>query len=280
MSLEIAGISIIAAFFAGVLSVASPCMLPIVPAYLGYLTGAAFAGEGAPSSQRSYSAAAVSVAAGGGGTVAVAERPDQRAAAGSAGQSPFLHALSFVSGFSLVFIIFGVSLGLVGFFLRDQQDLILKVSGSLLILLGLHLAQVITIPFMEREKRWEVASSAKAGYARSFVVGSAFSCGWSPCIGPTLGAILALAVSSGTVAQASLLLTAYSVGLAIPFLAMGLAFNSVRPVYERLKRYMGVINYISGALLIIMGILIFTNSLINLNSLFNFGFLQDITSNA
>jgi len=190
--------------------------------------------------------------------------------------SPFLHALSFVSGFSAVFILFGVSLGVLGFFLRDQQDIILKVAGGLLIVLGLHLAKVITIPFLEQERRLQVNAGTKVSYARSFLVGSTFSAGWSPCIGPTLGAILTLAVSSGTVAQASVLLLAYSAGLAIPFLALGLAFNGVRPFYQRLKRYMGVINYLSGALLIVVGILIFTNSLINLNDLFNFGFLGDI----
>ncbi|MFQ5880832.1 MAG: cytochrome c biogenesis CcdA family protein, partial [Dehalococcoidia bacterium] len=192
--------------------------------------------------------------------------------------SPFLHALSFTSGFSLVFILFGISLGLVGFFLRDQQDIILKLAGGLLIVLGLHLSRVITIPFLEQERRLDVDAGTKVGYARSFVVGSAFSAGWSPCIGPTLGAILALAVSSGTVLQAGILLLAYSAGLAIPFLAMGLAFNSVKPIYNRVKPYMGVVNYVSGALLIVIGIIIFTNSLINFNSLFNFGFLGDIAA--
>ena len=192
--------------------------------------------------------------------------------------SPFLHSLSFVSGFSLVFVTFGVSLGIVGFFLRDQQDIILKVAGSLLIVLGLHLARVITIPWMQQEKRIEVGVGQRIGYTRSFLVGSAFSAGWSPCIGPTLGAILALAVASGTVAQAGILLAAYSLGLAVPFLSMGLAFHSVKPLYIRIKRYTGIVNYISGALLIVIGILIFTDSLINLNSLFNFGFLEDLAA--
>jgi len=177
-------------------------------------------------------------------------------------------------------VLFGVSLGIVGFFLRDQQELILKVSGGLLVVLGLHLAGVITIPFLEQEHRLNVGSGAKVGYARSFLVGSAFSAGWSPCIGPTLGAILALAVSSGTVAQAGILLLAYAAGLSVPFLAMGLAYSSVKPVYVRVKRYMGAVNYLSGALLIIVGLLIFTNSLINLNTLFDFGGLGDISAEA
>ena len=151
---------------------------------------------------------------------------------------------------------FGVSLGILGYFLRDHQDIILKISGTLLIVMGLHLSGVITIPFLEQERRSMRRSGSRIGYARSFVVGSTFSAGWSPCIGPTLGAILGLAVSSGTVAEAGVLLLIYSLGLSVPFLAMGLAYNGVKPVYERVKRYSGWINYVSGAMLIVVGILV------------------------
>src|SRR3990172_2180985 len=201
--------------------------------------------------------------------------------AGVAGPSRFLQAVAFVSGFSLLFIAFGASIGLLGlllggneFFIRDQQDTILKVAGGMLIVLGLHLSGVITIPFLEQERRVNVRTSDKVGYARSFVVGSSFSAGWSPCIGPTLGATLALSAASASVWQGMILLGVYSVGLSVPFLAMGLAFNTLRPAYQWLKRYMGVINYASGALLIIVGILVFTDSLVNMNSLFNFDFLN------
>jgi len=272
---ELGGVSLLLAFVAGLLSCASPCVLPLIPAYLGYLTGASFEGAAAGPGQQPVGAAVASAVGSPGiavsaGVAARVEPPP----------SPFRHALSFVAGFSLVFVAFGVSLGLVGFFLRDHQDVILKVAGGLLIVMGLHLSGVITIPFLEQERRLDVGGGARVGYARSFFVGSAFSAGWSPCIGPTLGAILALAVSSGTVLEAGALLLVYSAGLSVPFLAMGLAFNSVRPVYDRLKRYMGIVNYVSGALLIVVGILIFTNSLINLNSLFNFGFLGDLSAQA
>jgi cytochrome c-type biogenesis protein len=178
--------------------------------------------------------------------------------------------VSFVAGFSFIFILFGVSLGVIGYFFRDHEDTILKVAGVLLIIMGLHLSGVITIPFLEQERRLDVGRGAQVGYARSFVVGSAFSAGWSPCIGPTLGAIFALAISSGTVLEAGVLFAVYSLGLSIPFLALGLAYNSVRPLYMKAKRYIGVVNYLSGALLIVIGILIFTDSLINLNETFNF----------
>ena len=272
--LEVGGVSLLVAFIAGLLSVASPCVLPMIPAYLGYLTGASLEGTAQTQTVNISQPAAAGVGGGGSsvGSVAVP------ASTSGGTPSPFLHSLAFVSGFSLVFIAFGVSLGLLGFILRDNIDIILKVSGSLLIIMGLHLANVITIPFLDQERRLDVGGGQRVGYAGSFAVGSAFSAGWSPCIGPTLGAILVLAVSSGTVLQAGILLLVYSIGLAIPFLAMGVAYSSVKPLYMRVKRYMGVVNYVSGALLIVIGILIFTDSLINFNSLFNFGFLpaQDL----
>ncbi len=277
---EIGGISIFLAFAAGTLSVASPCVLPLIPVYLGYLTGTAV------DSPQSVAAAAAATAGGGGATaVALGGDPRDRSARGP---SPFLHAVAFVAGFSLVLIAFGASIGLLGFFLgggneffiRDQQDIILKVAGGALIVLGLHLSGVITIPFLEQERRLNLKTGDRVGYTRSFIVGSSFSAGWSPCIGPTLGAVLALSAATASVWQGMILLAVYSAGLSIPFLAMGLAFNKVRPVFNWLKRYMGVINYASGALLIIVGILIFTNSLINLNSLFNFGFLGDLSAEA
>jgi cytochrome c-type biogenesis protein len=271
MDLEIGGVSIFLAFAAGLLSCLSPCVLPLVPAYLGYLTGTSL--ETAPATDRPVVVQEAAIAGGSGGTSTLV-------VAAPSSPSPFLHAASFVSGFSLVFVAFGVSLGVLGYFLRDHQEIILKVSGTLLIVMGLHLSGVITLPFLERERRVDAGGGSRIGYARSFVVGSTFSAGWSPCIGPTLGAILGLAVSSGTVAEAGVLLLIYSAGLSVPFLAMGLAYNGVKPVYQRIKRYSGVINYVSGAMLIVVGILVFTDSLVDMNSLVNFGFLGDISAEA
>jgi cytochrome c-type biogenesis protein len=258
---EVGGVSIFVAFAAGLLSVASPCVLPLVPAYLGYLTGVTL--EGVPV----QTVGVPSAASVGGGTIAVAGPAPARVSS----PSPFLHALAFVSGFTVVFVAFGISIGVVGYVLKDQQDLILKVSGALLIIMGLHLSGVITIPFLEQERRLDVGGGSRVGYARSFFVGSAFSAGWSPCIGPTLGAIFALSVSSSTVLQGGVLLLAYSAGLSIPFLAMGVAYKAVEPVYTKVKRYSGLVNYVAGALLIIIGILVFTDSVSHLNSTFDFG---------
>ncbi len=290
---EVGGISIFLAFAAGTLSVLSPCVLPMIPAYLGYLTGAALdapepvrAAAAASTAPATATAGAASGAGGGGSaTITVSGGPPASAARTP---SPFLHALAFVTGFSLIFVDFGASIGLLAFFLgggnqffiRDQQDLILKFAGGALIVLGLHLSGVITIPLLDTERRLNLKHGDRVAYSRSFIVGSSFSAGWSPCIGPTLGAVLALSAASASVWQGMILLAVYSAGLSIPFLAMGLAFNSVKPVFTWVKRYMGIINYASGALLIVIGILIFTNSLINLNSLFNFGFLSDISGEA
>jgi cytochrome c-type biogenesis protein len=200
---------------------------------------------------------------GGGAAVATAPRP-------VSAPSPFLHSVAFVAGFSAIFILFGISIGIIGWVLKDNQDLILKVAGVMLIVMGLHLAGVITIPFLEQERRIDAGRNQGVGYARSFLVGCAFSAGWSPCIGPTLGAIFALAISSGTVAEGGVLLAFYSLGLAVPFLAMGFAYNGVKPLYTRMKKYVWIVNYLSGALLIVIGILVFTDSLVNLNSTFNF----------
>jgi len=249
---EVGGVGLFVAFAAGLLSCASPCVLPLVPAYLGYLTG--------------VSSPVVSVSGPG---AAAAAAVSTRAA-----PSPFFHALSFVSGFSLVFVILGTSIGVIGFLLRDEQEVLAKAAGVLLIIFGLHLSGVITIPFLEEERRWQYTPTRRLGYARSFLVGSAFSVGWTPCIGPTLGAILALAATSSTVWQGGLLLIIYSFGLAIPFLAMGLAFNVTRGVYERMRPFMGAVNVMSGVLIIVVGILIFTGSLIDLNQFFQVDFLD------
>jgi cytochrome c-type biogenesis protein len=269
VDLEIADVSVFLAFAAGLLSCLSPCVLPLVPAYLGYLTGASL--ETAPARTAAVQQAAI---VGGAGGTATLRAPSQ-----DSPPSPFLHSVSFVGGFTLVFVLlFGVSAGLLGYLLQDNRDLILKISGTLLIVMGLNLSGVITIPFLAQERRPDVGSGAKVGYARSFAVGSAFSAGWSPCIGPTLGAILTLAVSGGSVAEAILLLLVYSAGLSVPFLVMGAAYSSVKPAYERFKPYVGVVNYLSGALLIVIGILVFTDSLIDFNSLFDWGFLGDISA--
>src|SRR4030042_158913 len=149
---EVGGVGLFVAFAAALLPCASPCVLPLVPVYLGYLTGAA---------------APVASASGPGAVAAVA--------APRAAPSPFFHALSFVSGFSLVFVILGTSIGAISFLLRDHEDVLAKAAGVLLIILGLHLSGVITIPFLQGERRWQYSPTRRLGYARSFPLGAASS---------------------------------------------------------------------------------------------------------
>jgi len=253
--LELGGVGLGVAFLAGLFSCLSPCVLPLVPAYLGYLSGAT-------------ATAAQAEAAGPGAAVAVQARP-------TVGGPVLGHALGFVLGFSVVFVLFGVSLGVLGFFLREHLDIVQKVAGSLLIVLGLHLAGVIPIPWLEQERRLGIGGGR--GYLRSFLVGASFASGWSPCIGPTLGAILALAVSGGSWTQAAVLLATYSAGMAVPFLAMGAGFDALRPLYLRLRRWSGAINFVSGVILVVVGVLVFTDSLIGLNRLFDWGPLAELS---
>lgn len=238
---EVGGVSLTIAFAAGLLSCLSPCALPMVPTYLGYLSGATLAP--APSTS----------------------------GAGPPRLLVFYHALGFVAGFSLVFIAIGASVGLVGWILRDNLDLLGKLAGSLMILFGLHLSGILQIPWLHRERRIEYEPRATVGYARSFLVGSAYAVGWTPCVGPTLGAILTLAATSGNVLGGGTLLGIYSLGMALPFLAMGLAFNAFHGFYRRLGPYLGMISFASGILLIVVGTLIYTGSLPAINRYFGFG---------
>jgi len=183
----------------------------------------------------------------------------------------FYHALGFVAGFTAIFIAIGASVGLVGWILRDNLDLLGKIAGSFMILFGLHLSGILQIPWFQREKRIDYEPPTTVGYARSFLVGSAYAVGWTPCIGPTLGAILTLAAASGTVLQGTTLLAFYSLGMALPFLAMGLAFNAVQGFYRRLGPYLGAVSFVSGILLIAVGVLVYTGSLVKINRFFGFG---------
>ncbi|HUF52999.1 MAG TPA: cytochrome c biogenesis CcdA family protein [Dehalococcoidia bacterium] len=240
---EIAGVSLTIAFAAGLLSCLSPCALPMVPTYLGYLSGVPSPG-GSQDAPREGAGPRLTI---------------------------FYHALGFVAGFTLVFIAIGASVGLIGWFLRDNLDLLGKIAGVLMIFFGLQVSGILQIPWFERERRLSFEFPRSLAYARSILVGSAYAIGWTPCIGPTLGVILTLAAAEGSVLQGSALLGFYSLGMAVPFLAMGLAFNSVHRFYRRLGPFLGVIQIFSGTLLIVVGILVYTGSLAQINQYFGFG---------
>ena len=226
-------ISIIVAFSAGLLSFLSPCVLPLVPVYLASLVG-----------------------------------PEIFEARSTGIRLPvFLHSLSFVFGFSLIFITMGAIAGLTGFVINPSLALLNKISGSLLIAFGLFILVALKVPWLNYEKRLNPSLGSTTGYLRSFLIGATFSLAWTACVGPILGGILAIALNSATAWHGAYLLSFYSLGLGLPFLIIGVAFDSLAPLLKRIQRYAQIIHVISGLLLIVIGILILTNKILWFSSL-------------
>jgi len=220
-------VSLLVAFGAGLLSFLSPCVLPLVPVYLGTVCGPEILEPGADRKRLPL----------------------------------FFHSLSFVVGFSLVFIILGASVGLLGFTLNFNMALTQAIAGGLLIAFGLFMLASLKIPWLNYEKRLAPSVGTTTSYLRSLIIGAIFSLAWTPCVGPILGGILTLAWSSETAWQGAALLAVYSLGLGIPFLIIGAAFDSIRPLLRRIHRYSTWSYIISGLLLIAIGILILTGNL-------------------
>jgi len=235
-------ISILLALAAGLLSFLSPCVLPLAPGYVGYLSGATVRMSGG---------------------VLITDR-----------RATFLHALSFVLGFSLVFVALGASVGLIGYLLYDFIPIIQKIGGVLLIVFGLHYMGVLKILCLYQERRVAFRGNPQLGYLSSLLVGVFFGAGWTPCIGVTLSGILLLASNTATVGRGALLLAVYSAGLGIPFLLMGLALDRLSGWLRSLNRRMNLVSIISGLFLIGMGIIVYTNTIGKLNAWFArvFGF--------
>ena len=215
------------AFLAGAVSFLSPCVLPLVPSYLSLMSGV------------------------GASELAVATKVDQRRLLRS--------TLLFVAGYSAVFVTLGAAASAVGSFLFDHQIGLRRVSGMLIVVMGLALAGLVRPAFFDRERRFHVSSAALGSYAPP-VMGAAFAFGWSPCIGPVLGAILGLAAQSASLGRGVLLLLAYSAGLGVPFVASGLAFGRLTGAFSWVKRHFGVINLVSGLLLAAFGVLLLTGA--------------------
>jgi len=234
--MEIQNISIFAAFAAGLLSFISPCVLPLVPVFLGYLTGSSTLGGDEPPPRKSVMS----------------------------------HAIMFVLGFTFIFtVVFGAPAGFLGGTLGQFANWLVWVGGAFLIIFGLHTTGIITIPFFNMQKRMEYGHGQAPGYTRSALVGATFGAGWTPCIGPLLGAILTLAIQGQAVGQAMFLLFVYSMGLAIPFLISAWLLTTAANRLKVIYRHMGTIERVSGAFLIVIGVLLLTNTFATLNIFFN-----------
>jgi len=221
-------VSLLVAFGAGLASFLSPCVLPMVPVYLASLAGA---------------------------DVLEPEAKQKRLPI-------LLHSLSFVIGFTIIFSLWGAGAGLIGSFLVAYSTVLRTVVGILLIVFGLVMLATLKVPWLNYEKRLNPSLGTTSSYLRSFIIGAVFPIAWIPCASWQLGSILSLAGSSGTVGQGTYLLAIYSLGLGIPFLLLGAAFDLVIPLLKRISRYSTWIYVISGLLLITVGILILTNRLV------------------
>jgi cytochrome c-type biogenesis protein len=224
-----AGVGLLAALAAGIVSFLSPCVLPLVPGYLSAVTG-----------------------------VSASELDD-------AGWRRVLGpSLIFVASFSAIFIVLGLGATGLGSFLQDHKELLTKISGALIILMGVLFVASLFVTRLNRE--WHVdALLERAGKGGPIVAGAAFAIAWTPCIGPTLGAILTAASLSGSAAHGALLLAVYSAGLAIPFILTALAFSRMTTAFAVVKRHYALIVAVGGVILIAMGILILTGEITQLN---------------
>lgn len=212
------------AWLAGVASFLSPCVFALVPAYVGYLGGIATQSDGGGSPPARWRV--------------------------------FSHGLAFVIGFSLVFIGLGAAASAVGQVLFDMRGWLSRVGGVIVIIFGLHTMGVITLPFLNADTRRQTAPDPSWGYLSSGLMGVFFSAGWAPCVGPVLGAVLTLALDSGSLGRGVLLLVAYSAGMAVPFLLAALGIERVAGWLRRYSRYLRYVSVATGVLLVIIGVML------------------------
>ena len=218
-------VSIFMAFSAGVISFFSPCVLPLIPGYISYLSG--FTLADAP------------------------EKPSPLAV---------LNALFFITGFSIVFILLGASATWIGAFLAFKKSILMKVAGLVILFFGLYKMGVIRILLLNREAKFQI-TDRKYGLIGALLVGAAFGLGWTPCIGPVLAAILAYAGTLNNINQGILLLFCYSLGMGLPFLLTAVSINQFFRMFKRIKNRLGLIEKISGFIMVILGLLIFSDKL-------------------
>ena len=227
-------VGLLVAFSAGLFSFLSPCVLPLFPSYLSFITG-------------------MSV--------------DRLASDATAGARTrvLLHSLTFIAGFTAVFVSLGASFSAAGQFLLDYRDWIRIGGGALIVIFGLYIAGVLRVGVFDRTKQVQIRSKP-AGFLGSFAVGLTFAIGWTPCVGPILGSILTLASSDKTVQQGITLLFAYSAGLGVPFLLSSIALGGFLKFFKRYRPFIPAVERVAGVLLVAVGVLVVTNYYILLNA--------------
>lgn len=212
-------------FLAGLASFLTPCVISLVPAYVGYLTGRTVSNQSGDDSAGKWNA--------------------------------LMHGVSFVLGFSIVFILLGLAFSALGNLLYEIRDWLAKIGGIIVILFGLHMTGILTIKFLEFDLRPRTDLDRNRGYLSSFLLGIFFSAGWSPCVGPVLGTILLLAMNEGSISAGFFLLLAYSLGMAIPFLVAAIAIGWVTRAIRRYRRAIRFIEIVMGVIMIIVGLMLF-----------------------
>ncbi len=230
------------AFLAGLASFISPCVLSLVPAYVGYLGSRAVVTTGQPGVHR---------------------------------WATFSHGVAFVLGFSVFFIALGAAASAVGSLTYSLQEPLTRIGGLVVIVFGLHTMGVIKLPFLDYDTRRQQAPDPRLGYVSSALMGVFFSAGWAPCIGPVLGAVLTMAVSGSSLNQGVVLLTAYSLGLGIPFLLAAAGLTNASKLLLRARPYMRYISIATGLFLILIGLMLFTNTMTRFATLASVGQLQN-----
>jgi cytochrome c-type biogenesis protein len=215
---------LIASFLAGIVTFISPCILPLIPVYISFITGTSI---------------------------------EQMRAGATHPRHAFRNSLFFVLGFTAIFVLLGASASYLGNLLNQEKDYIRWIGGIIVIVFGLHIAGVIRIPLFYHEKH--LALRNVHGFLKPFLVGLAFAVGWTPCVGPILSSILILASAQETVYRGMLLLTVYSLGLGIPFIITALFIHWALGVFSRIQRYYRFIEIAAGAVLVVLGIMLLTN---------------------
>lgn len=225
------------AFAAGLVSFVSPCVLPLVPAYVTYLTGSSL----------------------------------DALASGQNRRRLVLNGVFFILGFTLVFVVMGMGASAIGRLLTEYMGLVRRIGGVIVIVFGLYLTGLLQLMVLDQERRLQAPVKAP-GPVNSLLLGATFAAGWTPCIGPVLASVLLLAGTTATAAQGAILLLSYAAGMAVPFLLLTLSLDRMQSLTRKLLPYTGRIRVASGALLIVLGIMLYTNSFVLLNSYFDWGF--------